>query len=211
MPVAPTEHVADAAIIVAGVDHTAGRDDHAHDFAALLDEATPRLTLVAELFGARERALELVVAVWAELVDHADAGLFPLDAETRATQLLLDRLGIAIPIAIELGTTHPPGPFLPSDDRWAGWALDYLAAWTRLPRSGPLSAEDQATVVDALGRLPTTYRLVIALRDAAGIPLFTVAQLLGLLNDEARALLHRARNEFEGILDQSFGASGDDK
>jgi RNA polymerase sigma-70 factor (ECF subfamily) len=80
-------------------------------------------------------------------------------------------------------------------------------AWNRPPATWShaehllLAAETGAMIRDAIDGLPPLQRLVINLRDVAGLPPDEVCQLLDLTDGNQRVLLHRARSRVRSSLE----------
>jgi hypothetical protein len=97
----------------------------------------------------------------------------------------------------------PPVGFLqPVGDPWAGWWGEDLFP-QRWPVGRPL---DRGKVIAALRRLPLRSRLLLILRDAAGLDAATVDQILGdgdrpSMGDD----LDRARADFVGWVGELIG------
>lgn len=64
-------------------------------------------------------------------------------------------------------------------------------------RRGPLGVAD-GELGERLAGLPEELREVVLLRDVAGLPIGTVAAVLGLPRSSAQARLHRAREALVG-------------
>lgn len=102
----------------------------------------------------------------------------------------------------ELGRLHPgpptvtmPGPFLPAGDPWEDWWVDDDAV-SPLPaglRRGP--------VVATLRGLPLGHRVLLFLRDCAGLDPRRAAALVAGSGDQQGELLRDARIGFICLID----------
>jgi hypothetical protein len=94
-----------------------------------------------------------------------------------------------------VGPVPVAGPYLPDGDRWAGW-------WAREPVDWPAAtAPGRDAVVRALRRLPLGLRVVLVLRDAAGLGAAEAAQVTGTSREQLDVLLESARIGFVEYLD----------
>lgn len=70
------------------------------------------------------------------------------------------------------------------------------------PTTDPAAPQAQAAVAEALRKLPPTWRDVIIARDIQGRDAAEVGNRLGLMPDQQRAILSRARAAVRTHLDQ---------
>jgi len=68
--------------------------------------------------------------------------------------------------------------------------------------------ELQATVRQAIDRLPETYRLVLLLRDIEGLDTAETAEVLGVTENAVKLRLHRARQALRTLLDPVMRGGG---
>jgi DNA-directed RNA polymerase specialized sigma24 family protein len=85
--------------------------------------------------------------------------------------------------------------FLPSTDRWAGWVQSEPTPW---PVGTEISRDD---VLHALRRVPVGLRVLLVLRDAAGLAAEEAAPVVHRDAAQQRALLHRAREWYVEAMD----------
>lgn len=97
-----------------------------------------------------------------------------------------------------------PGPFLPPEDRWAGWWSDEPPAWP------PGLVPDRAQVLRAARRLPLHLRALLLLRDAAGLPADEAGAIVeeALRERVAPLDLDRARGAFVAYVDEEIMGGG---
>ncbi|MFK3981430.1 hypothetical protein ACI2K4_13760 [Micromonospora sp. NPDC050397] len=98
-----------------------------------------------------------------------------------------------------VGPPPSAGPFLPEDDRWAGWWQEDVVGW---PEQA-VPTVDQA--VRALRRMPIQPRIVLVLRDAAGLSRDDAARVSGHSPQELSLLLESARDWLVGCLEPELG------
>ncbi|TML22024.1 MAG: hypothetical protein E6G35_16605 [Actinobacteria bacterium] len=92
-----------------------------------------------------------------------------------------------------------PGPYLPAGDRWEGWWVDDDAVT-------PITAAlRRAQVVAALRRLPLGLRVLLVLRDGAGLLPEDAAELVAGSEDQQDALIASARVGFIWLIDEQIG------
>lgn len=99
---------------------------------------------------------------------------------------------------LDRGPAEPPpsaGPFLPEDDRWAGWWQEDVVGW---PEEA-VPTVDQT--VRALRRMPVWPRVALVLRDAAGLSTDDAARVSGHSAAELSLLLESARDWLVGCLE----------
>ena len=74
------------------------------------------------------------------------------------------------------------------------------------PQTRLIAAELRASLVEAVAALPEGQRVVMALRDLAGLSSEEVCELLGLTAGNQRVLLHRARTKVRTALAPLVGS-----
>jgi hypothetical protein len=88
-----------------------------------------------------------------------------------------------------------PDPYLPAGDPWEGW-------WSDESASRPLPARPQRDdVVRALRGLALVPRVLLVLRDGAGLPPGAVTGVTGATEEQQGTLLGSARPGFVHLLD----------
>jgi hypothetical protein len=90
----------------------------------------------------------------------------------------------------------PPGPsFVGDNDRWAGW-------WAEDPIVWPASMQfDLSEIVTAIRRVPLGLRVMLVLRDAAGLDDMGVNSIVHGVEGRQAALLDVAREQYVAGLD----------
>jgi RNA polymerase sigma-70 factor (ECF subfamily) len=106
----------------------------------------------------------------------------------------------------EDGPVLDPDRFLPADHpQYPGhWAIG-PTAWP-VPEEGLMAAETREVIAGAIRDLPSTQRVVIALRDVEGWAPEEVCEALEISEGNQRVLLHRARTKVRAALESYFGA-----
>jgi hypothetical protein len=160
---------------------------------------------------AEDRDAVLAAAWAATLAEIADdtgpdatagqAGGSPAGSALRATLLLHVVDAVEAAGRLDDAPTEPvpfPGPYLTGDDRWAGW-------WQVEPTGWPAGRRpERSEVIAALRRLPLGLRVLLVLRDAAGLGPEAAADIIGTSADQAEVLLESARLGFVGHLDREL-------
>jgi RNA polymerase sigma-70 factor (ECF subfamily) len=80
--------------------------------------------------------------------------------------------------------------------------------WNASPESQLLTSETMAVLYDAVDLLPEAQRLVLTLRDINGYTPEEVCNILSITETNQRVLLHRARSNVRGIVDDHYSNSG---
>ncbi len=109
------------------------------------------------------------------------------------------------------GTSAPDdGPdgqqFLPADDPWEEHWKDFPAPWRPAPDAWESSAAGREVVGAAVAALPLVERVVLILRDLDGWSPSEVGALTGLLPEEERDVLSRARLKIREVMDPALRA-----
>jgi RNA polymerase sigma-70 factor, ECF subfamily len=99
-----------------------------------------------------------------------------------------------------------PSRFRGPDQAFPGHWLSPPADWRRLPEERLTSLETLAVVQAAIGQLPEAQRLVITMRDVAGVDSDDVCDALGISAGNQRVLLHRARARVREALERHLDA-----
>lgn len=175
---------------------------------AAFDRHIDAMTLLARsLAGGSDAAADrLVHAAWTSVA--ADFARNPPRGSARAW-LFTQLLKLHDP-ALDTGSpplTAPEDPqFLPADDPWEGHWTDFPVPWRAAPDPWEHSAAGRAAVWAAVAALPTVERVVLILRDLDGWVPSEVGALTGLLPDEERDVLFRARLKIRDAMDPALRA-----
>lgn len=115
---------------------------------------------------------------------------------------LLRRVALILPDADAAGVSTPSAPlrtFVAAGDRWAGW-------WDIEPPPWPPSVVLQPEqVLRALRRLPRAGRILLVLRDVAGLGAEDAEAVFGAGPDRHAMLLELARDAYLVELDREVG------
>jgi RNA polymerase sigma-70 factor (ECF subfamily) len=93
-----------------------------------------------------------------------------------------------------------PSAFQGPGDRFPGGWKAFPDAFETDPESRLLSRELRGQLAEIVERLPEQQRVVITLRDVAGLEGPEVAELLGISEGNQRVILHRARSRVRSQL-----------
>jgi RNA polymerase sigma-70 factor (ECF subfamily) len=105
--------------------------------------------------------------------------------------------------AVEADRFFPDG-----HPRWArAWSTP-VDGWDALPETKLLSDEAVAKFREAVTQLPARHAVVITLRDVEGWTAEEVCGLLEISPSNQRVLLHRARSQVRGALEDYFEMTG---
>jgi RNA polymerase sigma-70 factor, ECF subfamily len=85
-----------------------------------------------------------------------------------------------------------------------GHQKDPARPWRRDASGGIESSELRALVRAKIDELPEQYRVVLVLRDAAGLDTAQTSEILGITHDAVKTRLHRARQALKALLDPCF-------
>jgi RNA polymerase sigma-70 factor (ECF subfamily) len=99
-----------------------------------------------------------------------------------------------------------PERFRGPDDPFPGHWRSYPTDWRRLPEERLTSLETLELVKTAIEELPEAQRLVITMRDVAGLSAEEVCEALDVTAGNQRVLLHRARARVREVLERHFDA-----
>jgi RNA polymerase sigma-70 factor, ECF subfamily len=99
-----------------------------------------------------------------------------------------------------------PARFRGPDDAFPGHWRSAPTDWRRLPEERLTSLETLAVVQEAIEQLPEAQRLVITMRDVAGVDSDEVCDALGISAGNQRVLLHRARARVREALERHLDA-----
>lgn len=151
--------------------------------------------------GAPGTVTQVLAAAWRAALGEVGAGT----GEGGLRTVLLREVLYALDDAGRLDTATPdavapvPGPYLPAGDPWEGWWADDDA----VPPLAAAPRRDQ--VVAALRQLPLGLRVLLVLRDGAGLPAQDAADLVAGSADQQDALLGTARVGFICLIDEQIG------
>lgn len=165
----------------------------------LLHRDHPVADLLFRAAMSNEVEVELLAYIWKSLI--RDIKLGAVTDSLRPT--MLERVITVLDDRSELDmseTRSPPkqGPFLPDDDRWAGWWADDPTPWPESSRPTP----DQ--ILHVLRRLPLAQRVLLVIRDVAGLRAEVALQILGYTSEEQRIVLGSARDSYVAYVDQEM-------
>jgi len=163
-------------------------------------------------------------AVAEEVVQEAWVGVLKgIDRFESRSSLRTWILRIVVNIAITRGTKEarsvPLSSLGPDDesavdvDRFRGagdpfpghWRA-YPSDWNALPEDALAGKETLELVRETIAGLPELQRLVITLRDIAGLEPEEVCETLAITDGNQRVLLHRARARVRARLEEHFDA-----
>ena len=99
-----------------------------------------------------------------------------------------------------------PSRFRGPDQGFPGHWLSPPTDWRRLPEERLTSLETLAVVQEAIEQLPEAQRVVITMRDVAGVDSDEVCDALGISAGNQRVLLHRARARVREALERHLDA-----
>lgn len=94
------------------------------------------------------------------------------------------------------GDTRTPGPFQPDGDRWEGWWVSDQVPWPADVRFNP------ELLLWALRQMPVELRILLVLRDVAGLSSVEAAPIAGVLAPLQTAMLDAAREAYVLALDE---------
>lgn len=175
---------------------------------AAFDRHIDAMTLLARSLagGSDASADHLVETAWTSVM--ADFARNPPRGSARAW--LFTRLLELRDPAFDPGTPmldDPDGPeFLPADDPWEGHWTDFPVPWRAAPDAWESSAAGRAVVGAGIAALPLVERVVLILRDLDGWAPSEVGALTGLLPDQERDVLFRARLKIRDVIDPALRA-----
>lgn len=168
----------------------------------LLEQHHAAAELLADAAAGAGGPADAVIGAWTTVL--ADAGIGPASANLRAELLRRVIDGLADDDRLDRTDTEPmpaPGPFLADEDRWARWwAGDGPAPW---PEG---CTPDRDVVLRALRRIPVGPRVLLVLRDAAGLDPHTVAGIIGQAPAWQAMTLQQARDAFVIYVDAEVAA-----
>ena len=99
-----------------------------------------------------------------------------------------------------------PARFRGPDDPFPGHWRSFPTDWRRLPEERLTSLETIELVKTAIEELPEAQRIVITMRDVAGLSSEEVCDSLDITAGNQRVLLHRARARVREALERHFDA-----
>jgi DNA-directed RNA polymerase specialized sigma24 family protein len=191
-------------------------DDVALD--ELVRRHDPVLATIARYLGADDGADAAVLRAWTSVLETTPTGAVRSERSANGEEAiaraalvtsLLRELRIDAATAGELPRHPPDGVFLDADDddptlehRWKGSYAEDVRDWGRFGADLTGSAATREVLATAVSDLPSLPRVVILLRDVAGLNLDRVATLVGLLPTDTGAYLHWARIQVHDALAQ---------
>lgn len=173
-----------------------------------VDELLRRHYAAAELLASTAVAAgsdpaESVAVAWEQLIRDAAAGAVAggvRGALLERVIAVLDKRGL-----LDSAEVPPPPrrPFLPADDRWAGWWDD-----EHEPEPWPSGTVlSRALVMRALRRVPVGLRVLLILRDAAGISGAEAEPTVHVPAAQQGALLDAGREAYLAAVDDEVERS----
>jgi RNA polymerase sigma-70 factor, ECF subfamily len=169
------------------------------------DRHIDAMTLLARsLSGVSDAAADrLITAAWTSVTSDFERD----QPRGSARAWLFARLARLDP-TVETGTLDDDGPddveFLPADDPWEGHWVDFPAPWRAAPDAWESSSAGRAAIEATVGALPIGEQILLILRDVDGWAPSEVGALTGLLPDEEREMLFRARLKIRDVMDSAL-------
>jgi RNA polymerase sigma-70 factor (ECF subfamily) len=174
-------------------------------FAELVNAYSSSLLRLAQDF-VRTRAVaeEVVQETWLALLTGIDRFEGRSSLKTWLFRILVNkaktrgaREARTVPFSSLVGDEGEPAVpgerFRGPDNQWAGHWASPPPATDAIPEQRLLAREARERILAALETLPDSQRLVVTLRDVAGLEADEVCDTLGLTEGNQRVLLHRGR------------------
>jgi RNA polymerase sigma-70 factor (ECF subfamily) len=179
-------------------------------FSAFLDRDYPVTSLVAGFVAPPDTADATVERTWRSVIGRIDGFEGPGGLRASVLALLLGELDSAGVLDRDEGVApSEPGRFLEAGDRWEGWWSDSVASWEGYGDAIEVPAEARDVVVEAIQSLPMVQRVLILLRDAAGLSLEECEPILGHSREGQETLLHWARSSVRMALEEYLEGPSD--
>ena len=185
------------------------RDGDEEAFTSLVDAYSDSMRRLALTF-VRTRAVadEVVQEAWLGVLKGIDrfegrsslkTWIFRITANVAKTRA--EREARSVPFSSlepqgDEPSVDPDRFFKPGESGPTGGWSSPPESWQALPEERLLSAETRLVIQRAIDDLPPSQRVVITLRDVAGPQLGRGRNVLDLVGDQSRVLLHRARSKF---------------
>jgi RNA polymerase sigma-70 factor, ECF subfamily len=194
------------------------RDGDAGAFESLVADLYPAMLAVARGY-VRSRAVaeEVVQESWLGVLKGLDrfegrsslrTWVLKIVANVARTRAVREARSVPLS-AFEDESGEPavdPARFRGPDDAFPGHWRSAPTDWRRLPEERLTSLETLAVVQEAIEQLPEAQRLVITMRDVAGVDSDEVCDALGISAGNQRVLLHRARARVREALERHLDA-----
>jgi RNA polymerase sigma-70 factor (ECF subfamily) len=194
------------------------RDGDEATFEALVAEFYPSMLAVARGY-VRSRAVaeEVVQEAWLGVLRGIDrfegrctlrTWVLRIVANVARTRAVREARSVPLSSFDVVGDEPAVDPeqFRGPDDPFPGHWRSYPTDWRRLPEERLTSIETLELVKAAIEELPEAQRLVITMRDVAGLSSEEVCQALDVTAGNQRVLLHRARARVREVLERHFDA-----
>jgi DNA-directed RNA polymerase specialized sigma24 family protein len=187
---------------------SAARAGDAEALGAVIDAHYPVTTLVAGFLTEPGQAHEAVERTWLAAIDRLDGWQRPESVRAWVLGLLIAELERAQALDRAEGEAPPePGRFLGPEDWWEGWWKEDVRNWEGFSDQASLPEEVRQTAVSAVGSLPMLQRVLVLLRDTAGLSLDECASIVGRTNEDQQTLLDWARSSVRLALERLLDAA----
>jgi RNA polymerase sigma-70 factor, ECF subfamily len=194
------------------------RDGDEATFEALVAELYPSMLAVARGY-VRSRAVaeEVVQEAWLGVLRGIDrfegrstlrTWVLRIVANVARTRAVREARSVPLSNFDVVGDEPAVDPerFRGPDDPFPGHWRSYPTDWRRLPEERLTSLETLELVTTAIEELPEAQRLVITMRDVAGLSAEEVCEALDVTAGNQRVLLHRARARVREVLERHLDA-----
>ena len=193
------------------------RSGDADAFREIVRDWTPVMLHVARAFvSSHASAEETVQETWLALVRGLDTFEGRSSLRTWTFHVLANiarRQGVRESRSVSVaavdgddGPTVDRRRFRGADDEWAGGWREDAAPRSWGPEAAVLSGEIRELLAAALAAVPARQRLVLELRDIAGLDSEEVCAILEMTPANQRVLLHRARARVRQQLEDYYTA-----
>jgi RNA polymerase sigma-70 factor, ECF subfamily len=183
----------------------AARGGDAQAFGVLVDTHYPVTALVAGFLAERDQADEAVERTWLAVVDTLNQWDGTESLRAWLCALLIDELDRSQALDRAEGDAPPePGRFLDAGDRWTGWWKGEMLSWAGFGDEFTPSDTVRNAAVDAVRSLPMVQRVMVLLRDVAGLSLDECGSIVGRTKEDQATLLHWARSSVQQTIERQF-------
>jgi RNA polymerase sigma-70 factor (ECF subfamily) len=184
------------------------RTGDAEAFGAVVDAHYPVTALVAGFLTEPGQADEAVERTWLAAIDRLDGWRGPESVRAWVLGLLIEELDKAQALDRAEGEAPPePGRFLEPGNRWEGWWKEDVRSWEGFGDQASPPEEVRQTAVGAVGSLPMLQRVLVLLRDTAGLSLDECASIVGRTDEDQQTLLDWARSSVRLALERRLAAA----
>jgi DNA-directed RNA polymerase specialized sigma24 family protein len=185
------------------------RAGDAEAFGSLIDLHQPVTALIAGFLVEPATAEAAVARTWRAVSDGVQRFNGPESVRAWILTLLVDELNRTNALDRSEGEAPAePGRFLEPGDRWEGWWKGDLRTWEGFGDEESPPAMVRQAAIDAVGSLPMLQRLLILLRDVAGLSLDECAAIVGRTIEDQQTLLDWARTTVRLALEQQIDLLG---